>query len=284
MGFIYEAMDKAKEQIAKNLEGEEKYYKEIWEIIDEKWDFQLYQHLHAAAYYLNPRIQYSDNPSNYPKIKLEKADLQLDEFRQKKGFFGFRQAQASYMKRDPSKMIGGPNLEMPELASFAVRVLSLTCSYSGCERNWSTHNQVHTKRKNRLPAQKINSLVYIMFNKKLKDQHLKKKKALQPDEDPLIIDELPSNDEWIAGNENKGEIQMEEAIDNLDIDLFEDGEGTSTSTRARKGSKKKRTCKETVQEDEEEEWIDCDSDTDSQEFMDNERFKLADASLSSDDD
>ena len=79
-----------------------------------------------------------------------------------------------------------------------------------------------------------------MFNKKLKDRHLKKK-ALQQDEDPLIIDELPSDDEWVAGNENEGEIQTEEAIDNLDIDLFEDGEGTSNTTRAQKSSKKKRT-------------------------------------------
>ena len=119
MGFIYGAMDKAKEEIAKNLGGEEKDYKEIWEIIDEKWDFQLHQHLHAAAYYLNPRIRYSDKPSNHPEIKLglyhcmnrmfkdpndlEKADLQLDEFQQKNGFFGLRQAQGSYMKRNPSK-------------------------------------------------------------------------------------------------------------------------------------------------------------------------------------
>ncbi|XP_024019225.1 uncharacterized protein LOC112090946 [Morus notabilis] len=36
MGFIYGAMEKAKEEIAKNLGGEEKDYKEIWEIIDEK--------------------------------------------------------------------------------------------------------------------------------------------------------------------------------------------------------------------------------------------------------
>ena len=36
MGFIYGTTGKAKEEIAKNLGGEEKDYKEIWEIIDEK--------------------------------------------------------------------------------------------------------------------------------------------------------------------------------------------------------------------------------------------------------
>ena len=36
MGFIYGAMDIAKEEIAKNLGGEEGSYREIWNIIDEK--------------------------------------------------------------------------------------------------------------------------------------------------------------------------------------------------------------------------------------------------------
>lgn len=34
----------------------------------------------------------------------------------------------------------------PNLQSFAVRILSLTTSSSGCERNWSTFEGVHTKK------------------------------------------------------------------------------------------------------------------------------------------
>ncbi|XP_017424685.1 uncharacterized protein LOC108333721 [Vigna angularis] len=33
----------------------------------------------------------------------------------------------------------------PELKRFAIRILSLTCSSSGCERNWSSFEMVHTK-------------------------------------------------------------------------------------------------------------------------------------------
>ncbi|KAK3230568.1 hypothetical protein Dsin_002449 [Dipteronia sinensis] len=40
MRFIYGAMDAEKEQIVKNLGGEESSYKEIWKIIDDYWDFQ----------------------------------------------------------------------------------------------------------------------------------------------------------------------------------------------------------------------------------------------------
>ncbi|KAL6566582.1 hypothetical protein OROMI_014986 [Orobanche minor] len=49
MGFLYGAMDKAKEEIAQDLGGGEGAYKEIWSIIDAKWDIQMHLHLHAAT-------------------------------------------------------------------------------------------------------------------------------------------------------------------------------------------------------------------------------------------
>ncbi|KAJ0089587.1 hypothetical protein Patl1_14272 [Pistacia atlantica] len=55
IGYIYEAMRRAKNQIAKNFNNVEHRYREIWKIIDTRWDFQLHRPLHAAAYYLNPK-------------------------------------------------------------------------------------------------------------------------------------------------------------------------------------------------------------------------------------
>ncbi|KAA8546963.1 hypothetical protein F0562_003392 [Nyssa sinensis] len=55
MGYIYEAMDKANEQIEKNFHGVKKHYKPMWDIIDTRWNMQLHQPLYAVAYYLNPR-------------------------------------------------------------------------------------------------------------------------------------------------------------------------------------------------------------------------------------
>ena len=78
-----------------------------------------------------------------------------------------------------------------------MRILGLTCSASACERNWSTFNQVHTKRRNRLATSRMNSLVYIMYNKKLWHKHLMKQSSKEED-DPLVIKTLPSDDEWIA--------------------------------------------------------------------------------------
>ena len=70
MRFIYGAMDKAKEEIVTNLGNKEGAYKEIREIIDEKWQYQLHHNLHAAAYYLNLRFQYSDGLSTHIEVNV----------------------------------------------------------------------------------------------------------------------------------------------------------------------------------------------------------------------
>ncbi|XP_051143923.1 uncharacterized protein LOC127260255 [Andrographis paniculata] len=53
--IIYEAMDRAKMAIKTAV----KDFQQYWDIIDERWYNQLHQDLHAAAYFLNPGLQYS---------------------------------------------------------------------------------------------------------------------------------------------------------------------------------------------------------------------------------
>ncbi|KAK2655644.1 hypothetical protein Ddye_008696 [Dipteronia dyeriana] len=50
---------------------------------------------------------------------------------------------------------------------MAQRILALTTSSSGCERNWSTFEVIHTKKRNRLDVDRLNNLVYVQFNSKL---------------------------------------------------------------------------------------------------------------------
>ncbi|GKV13856.1 hypothetical protein SLEP1_g24823 [Rubroshorea leprosula] len=59
MPYIYEAMTKAKDAIKRLQHDDESKYKEIFEIIDNRWECQLYQPLHAVAHYLNLAIFYS---------------------------------------------------------------------------------------------------------------------------------------------------------------------------------------------------------------------------------
>ncbi|KAF3787422.1 hypothetical protein EJ110_NYTH14927 [Nymphaea thermarum] len=58
IGYLYEAMDKAKEAIRDNLKEKKKLYMPIWKIIDKRWTGQLHQPFYAAAYYLNPAIRF----------------------------------------------------------------------------------------------------------------------------------------------------------------------------------------------------------------------------------
>nr|GMD50212.1 HAT, C-terminal dimerization domain containing protein [Ipomoea batatas] len=64
----------------------------------------------------------------------------------------------------------------------------------------------------------MNALAYILYNKKLKDRHLKLK-SLANEEDSLLIDELPSDDEWLVGE--NGEDDPHLSVDDFDVDVFE---------------------------------------------------------------
>ena len=58
----------------------------------------------------------------------------------------------------------------PNLQKIAIRVLSQTASSSGCERNWSFFERIHTKKRNRLEHQRLNDLVYVTYNLRLQNR------------------------------------------------------------------------------------------------------------------
>ena len=60
IGYIYEAMEKAKETIGGSFENNEQRYGDIFKIIDDRWNCQLHSPLHAAGHILNPAIYYDN--------------------------------------------------------------------------------------------------------------------------------------------------------------------------------------------------------------------------------
>ncbi|KAJ1412900.1 hypothetical protein SESBI_20050 [Sesbania bispinosa] len=52
-------MDKAKENIMKSFKNEIKY-KDVFAIIDKRWDIQLHRPLHAASHFLNLEFFYAN--------------------------------------------------------------------------------------------------------------------------------------------------------------------------------------------------------------------------------
>ncbi|KAL8548056.1 hypothetical protein ACS0TY_007388 [Phlomoides rotata] len=161
MGYIYEVMDRAKEAIA-NVFDKEEDYKEAFEIIDRRWDCQLHKPLHAAGFFLNPQFFYNlaegevdkevSTDFNEAVLKLipdvgeqEKVYTQLSTYRHGDGMFGTPVAVRLRDSQPPAIWWENFGSDTPDLRSFAIKVLSLTCSSSGCERNWSIFENVSTK-------------------------------------------------------------------------------------------------------------------------------------------
>ena len=119
MGYIYEAMHRAKEAIEKSFNGREERYKEIFEIIDRRWDCQLHWPLHVAGYFLNPEFFY-DNRSEIERDEEVMAGLykciqrlvpninqqdkileELTSYKREEGLFGLEMAKRQRKKKAP---------------------------------------------------------------------------------------------------------------------------------------------------------------------------------------
>lgn len=127
-------------------------------IIDQRWEFQLHRPLHAAGYYLNPHFHYRSDFKDSLNVKIGlyncldrmvpdpserlKIDKQLDVFHKARGLFGRESVKNARTEKEPADWWESYGDECPELQKVAIRILSLTCSSSGCERNWSAFEMV----------------------------------------------------------------------------------------------------------------------------------------------
>ena len=71
MGYLYEAMERARENIKARLKNKISAYIPFTSVIDARWDKQLHSPLHAVGCYLNPRIFF--RPSFKKKKDVTKA-------------------------------------------------------------------------------------------------------------------------------------------------------------------------------------------------------------------
>eukprot|EP00253_Pinus_taeda_P032254 PITA_32254 len=119
MGYIYEAMDLAKEAIKRRYGDDETKYMPLWDIIDACWDRQLNSPLHAAGYFLNPQYFYDKSKFNddgevgkglmacmercFPDPKFQsRVFSQLQDYRVPSKLFAY-----TSVIRERSKMLSG---------------------------------------------------------------------------------------------------------------------------------------------------------------------------------
>ncbi|CAN6283691.1 unnamed protein product [Urochloa humidicola] len=163
MAFLYGEIVKAKEQIKVAIRNIDKpvnlaLYNNVIEIVDNKMKDRLDSPLHLAAYLMNPYYSYNDESvftseqvmdgfinavetfyhGDYDK-QSKVLNEELHKFRDKQGHFGKPVAKAGCKEYDfsPANWWSSYGTQVPTLQRMAIRILSLTSSSSGCERNWS---------------------------------------------------------------------------------------------------------------------------------------------------
>ncbi|XP_039066167.1 uncharacterized protein LOC120211755 [Hibiscus syriacus] len=146
-------------------------------------------------YYENPENAMCEKVMNglYACIQRLVPDLstqvkireQLDLYQNAQALFGNSMAVKQRKERAPA----------PELQKFAIRVLSLTYSATGCEKNWSVFQHLHSKRRNRLAQSRLNNMVYVKFNRALRRRYQRKDTI-----DPILLKEIDESNEWLMGH------------------------------------------------------------------------------------
>ena len=112
MGYTYEAMDRAKKAIIKAFNENEERYSNIFKIIDERWECQLHQPLHAMGHFINPeyfyfnfKIEKNEKITTrlyvcikilFPRTEIQdKIMLELSMYKKAEGLFGIPLAKRS---------------------------------------------------------------------------------------------------------------------------------------------------------------------------------------------
>ncbi|XP_040945800.1 uncharacterized protein [Gossypium hirsutum] len=264
MGFIYEAIDRAKRAIQQNC----RYFTEYEKIIDNRWNF-MHSDLHSAGYFLNPQFQFGVEHSENVLIEtlegtrsvIERLEPSMDTqvrmvnqlllFRDKHETFGTPQAQRAWKQMNPAEwwMIYGTCV--PELQKLAIKVLSQTTSASNCERNWSTFSYIHTKARNRLKYKKLEKLVFTYYNMRLKMRHQQRMStddinvSFNPISLDYIFEDVDPLSEWLhekenplLDGENAGVLPVDTSDDEMDVDQSQQqilSHSSSSSTPSQSG-------------------------------------------------
>ncbi|CAN7091342.1 unnamed protein product, partial [Brassica rapa subsp. narinosa] len=188
LGFIYGELLVAKNSIKEATDHLEKNYQPIFRIIDEKMKGRLDSPLHMAAYFLNPFYFYKD-----PNIQ---CDLEVMD--------GFILCVETFYHGDFEKQDAVVNREVHLYKSRSAS-FGRNLAMKGCEEK-ENFDPIHTKKRNRLDVNRLNSLVYVQFNARL----FNKLKKIRESNVDVIFDD---------GNEDTVGDWLVEHVEEMDSDV-----------------------------------------------------------------
>ncbi|XP_061371496.1 uncharacterized protein LOC133314070 [Gastrolobium bilobum] len=158
MGYLYQAFYKAREDMVRRLQRKKKKAEPYLNILD-----------NVIERYVHKDEELSS-----------KLTSELRTFNESDGDFGRNIAIRERTKVMPDKWWELYGFGAPNLRQLAIRILSQTCSASGCERNWSAFGQIHSNRRNRLEHKRLNDLVYVRYNLRLQQRNQLKHQNYDP--------------------------------------------------------------------------------------------------------
>ncbi|XP_073138291.1 uncharacterized protein [Henckelia pumila] len=126
----------------------------------------------------------------------DKVTDQLSTYKNADGLFGVTMTIRQRNKLSPSEWWLAYGSTTPQLQDFVVRIVNLTCSAFGCERNLSMFHHLHSKRRNRLAQKHLNDLVFIKYNRALKRRY-----DLRDKIEPISLDDIDEINEWRIGGQ-----------------------------------------------------------------------------------
>ncbi|KAM3217014.1 hypothetical protein P3L10_026457 [Capsicum annuum] len=209
LGFIYDTVDQAKETIKKEFRNEKSGYGRFWKAIDDIWDEYLHSHLHAAGFFLNPTLFYSNDFYTdvevscglcYCVVRMSEDHhiqgliiLQIDEYRMGRGTFHFGSFKDKLSNISPALWWSQYGVQFPELQKLAVRILSQTCNGASHYRlKRSLVETLLTVGMNPIEKQRLQDLVFVHCNLQLQ--------AFDPEgRNDISGGVLDSMDDWIVG-------------------------------------------------------------------------------------
>ncbi|XP_078148592.1 uncharacterized protein LOC144544048 [Carex rostrata] len=173
MGFVFGGLKDAIKKAKAAFRYNEDVFQPCVKAIVDGMKGRLDGELHKAAYYLNPYYFYRDfeemrtDPSimdaisncivrYYPNAKIQDTvmTVEMRSFQESMGQFGKDTAKRQRENNDeafnPAHWWSIHGSEAPYLRNIAIKILGLTCSASGCERNWSTFEWTHSKKRGKL--------------------------------------------------------------------------------------------------------------------------------------
>ncbi|XP_016164569.1 uncharacterized protein LOC107607097 [Arachis ipaensis] len=205
MGYIYEAMEKAKECIMKTF------------LNDETGHF-----LNPELFYDNPRIELDLEVTKgwfecitrlVPSQAVQQKILEEQAlYKAGYGLFGLDFAKSQRKKISPAFWWRTYGHEAPNMRDLAIKILSLTCSASGCEHNWSIFEHIHTKKRNRLDHERMESLVFIKYNQQLIERY-----NLKDEVDPIALNDIDECNEWLVGEIGTATFREDSVDDDADF-------------------------------------------------------------------